>query len=123
MIKNKHSLVIGLILATLLTATSCASINNLKTKKKPYGGTKYDLDIVTGDAHRRHTAPLVGLHYTALWLPCLVDTPFSFVLDTLTLPFTGYTDEEKAMIERARRAKQQKREAEKIAKQQRKEKS
>jgi uncharacterized protein YceK len=112
-----------LILAALLTATGCASINNLKAQRKPYGGTKYDLDIVTGSASRRHTAPVVGLYYTALWLPCLVDTPFSFVLDTLTRPLTEYTDEEKAMIERARRAKQQQREAEKIAKRQRKEKS
>ena len=86
---------ITLLAASLLSG--CASVHNLTHTKRPYGGLRDDLRIVAypfTSSQSRGGAPVDGLA-AVMFIPCVIDTPFSFVLDTITLPYTALISQRK----------------------------
>lgn len=84
-----HRLISILFAACLFTG--CASIHNLNHDKRIYGGVRDDLKVVSypfSSSESRGGAPVDGLA-AVMFIPCLIDTPFSLVLDSITLPYTS----------------------------------
>ena len=61
-----------------LSLLGCASVMNLVCDNKPYGGVTEDVKVWTGEP-----APSPGL-----FIFSVVDLPFTFVVDTVALPYT-----------------------------------
>ena len=72
--------------ALCLLSTSCATVYDLnhgyRFESRVYGGTSSDVGLITGDHDGYLSALLIGV----------ADLPFSFIADTIVLPYTVYAD-------------------------------
>lgn len=70
----------GILLAAF--CAGCGTLTNNDLDRRPYRGVIFDIELATGDTGSCMAIPL----------PCMIlDVPFSFVGDTLVLPFDMYS--------------------------------
>lgn len=75
---------LGIVLTAALCAAGCATAKNIQNAglREPYGGVRMKCYDFFGGGQNG------GFAAAAFWPIWLVDKPFSFVGDTVTLPYT-----------------------------------
>lgn len=88
-----RALAFSILLCVSIFSTSCSTVHDLRKghrfERRVYGGTSMDLEIMSGLGDYYDMGRTAG---SMLFVYSIVDLPFSFIADTVVLPYTICVD-------------------------------
>lgn len=100
----RRKLLVAMVLGLTVASMGCAATLNVQdaSRCKPYGGVAMPLTEFFGGDESGEAAEFGAFLFWPFWL---LDKPLSFVVDTLTLPYTLYVQRDTLFPARKPRAK------------------